>query len=110
MRETSRAIQRINYIPSRIYSEPYRKEIARLIEDPLPKPSSESYFIQIADMISFLVSLFAKQHLCNPVLSWGNRVVGVLSPGDEVALLDILKPRFNPRASRSPYGIVNYPK
>ena len=110
MRETSRAIQRINYIPSRIYSQPYRKEIVRLLEDPLPKPSSESYFIQIADMISFLVSLYAKQNLCSPVQQWGNRILDVLSSGDVVALLDFLKPRFNAHASKNPYGIVYYPK
>jgi len=110
MRATTRAIQRINYIPSRIYAEPYRKEIIRLIEDPLPKPSSESYFIQIADMISFLVNLFARQNLCEPKQSWGNRVLGVLSIGDEISLLDILKQRFNPLASKNPYGIVYYPR
>ncbi len=110
MRVTTRAIQRINYIPSRIYPSSYRKEIVRLIEDPLPKPSSESYFIQIVDLISFLVALFAKRNLCFPILPWGNRVLEVLSPGDEVSLLDILKPRFNVHASKSPYGIVHYPK
>lgn len=110
MRETARAIQRINYIPSLIHPGPYRKEIVRLIEDPLPKPSSESYFIQIADMISFLVGLYARQHLCEPKRPWGNRVLGALSLGDEVALLETLKQRFNPRASKNPYGIVYYPK
>jgi hypothetical protein len=110
MRETSRAIQRINFIPSVFHDTPYRKEIERLIEDPLPKSSSESYFIQIADMISFLVGLFARQHLCDPQQPWGNRISGVLSIGDEVALLEILKERFNSRASKNPYGIVYYPK
>jgi hypothetical protein len=110
MRETARAIQRINYIPSQIYPQPYRKEIARLIEDPLPKPSSESYFIQIADMISFLVGLYARQNLCDPKQPWGRRVSGVLNQGDEVDLLEILKARFNVRASKNPYGIVYYPR
>lgn len=110
MRETARAIQRINYIPSQFYPQPYRKEIARLMEDPLPKPSSESYFIQIADMISFLVGLYARQNLCDPKLPWGNRVSGVLQKGDETMLLDIFKGRFNLKASKSPYGIVYYPK
>lgn len=110
MRETARAIQRINYIPSQIYPRPYRKEIARLIEDPLPKPSSESYFIQIADMVAFLIGLFAKQNLCDPKQRWGNRVSEVLLYGEEIAMLEILKDRFNARASKNPYGIVYYPK
>ncbi|MBI5216582.1 MAG: DUF3800 domain-containing protein [Ignavibacteriae bacterium] len=110
MRSTTRSIQRINYIPSQIYPEPYRKEIERLIEDPLPKSSDESYFIQIVDMISFLVSLFAKQNLCEPKQGWAKRVLDVLSYGDDLKLLDVLKHRFNPRASKSPFGIVYYPK
>jgi hypothetical protein len=42
MRQTTRAIQQINYIPSLYGSSSYRKEIKNLIEDPLPKSSSES--------------------------------------------------------------------
>lgn len=110
MRETARALQRYNYITSKIDGVPYRREIERLIEDPLPKSSSESYFIQIADMVSFLVSLFVKQNLSIPKLPWGKRIRSVLSYPDAVALLDILKPRFNLRASPNPYGIVYYPK
>lgn len=110
MRDTTRSIQKINYIPSKFGPDPYRKEIARLVEDPLPKPSSESYFIQIADLVSFLVGLFTKQNLCNPKQKWSNRVSKVLSGGDETTLLDLLKPRFNLYASKSPYGIVFYPK
>ncbi len=110
MRETSRAILKINCIPSQINRNPYRKEITRLIEDPLPKSSSESYYIQIADLVSFLVSIFFKRNLCNPPQKWGNRIGDVLSPGDEILLLDILKQRFNLRASKGPYGIVYYPK
>jgi hypothetical protein len=110
MRETTRAIQRINFIPSQFSLLPYRKEIARLIEDPLPKPSSESYFIQIADMVSFLVGLYARENLCDPKQPWGNRVSAVLTKGDEISLLEILKARFNPRASKNTYGIVYYPK
>ncbi len=110
MRQTARAIQRINYLPSKFHPEPYRKEIQRLIEDPLPKPSSESYFIQIADMISFLVNLYSRQNMCDPKQPRANRVADVLSVGDEVSSLDMLKSRFNLRASKNPYGIVYYPK
>lgn len=45
MTKISRKIQRINYIPSRFEASSTRQEIQLLIEDPLPKNSSESYFI-----------------------------------------------------------------
>jgi hypothetical protein len=57
MRKTTRKVQRINYIPSRFGPYSYRREIERMIEDPLPKDSRESYFIQSADLITYLVYL-----------------------------------------------------
>lgn len=59
MRTTTRRIQRINYIPSRFGAASYRREIMTMIEDPLPKDSRESYFIQIADFVAFVVYLYA---------------------------------------------------
>lgn len=112
MRSTTRAIQKINFIPSYLYpGSSYRREVKNLIEDPLPKDSSESYFIQMADLVSFVVSLYGKQNLCNPAISFSKRISAVLSSGDEIRLMDVLKPVFNNKASRSnPYGIVFYPK
>lgn len=110
MRATTRAIQRFNYIPSLYNPDSYRKEIKNLIEDPLPKRSSESYFIQLADTCSFIVSLYAKQNCCSTKMAWGKRVLQVLNYGDELALMDILKPKFNLKANRkNAYGIVCYP-
>lgn len=111
MRSTTRSIQKINYIPSMFNSSGYRKEIKNLIEDPLPKSSDQSYFIQLSDMLSFIISLYAKQNLCNPKIDWGNRIRAVLNYGDEILLMDLLKPQLNTKASRSnEYGIVYYPK
>jgi hypothetical protein len=59
MRSTTRRIQRINYIPSRFGAASYRREITTMIEDPLPKDSRESYFIQVADFVAFIVYLYA---------------------------------------------------
>jgi hypothetical protein len=111
MRKTTRAIQKINFIPSLYNYSSYRQEIKNLIEDPLPKASSESYFIQLADMLSFVISLYVKQNLCLPKIPWANRIKKVLNYGDEVLLLNIIKSKLNTKASRSnEFGIVYYPK
>ena len=111
MRYITREIQKINYIPSMYNHENYRKEIQNLIEDPLPKNSSESYFIQLADMLCFVISLYAKQNLCNEKIAWGKRIRGVLDYGDEITLMNLIKPKFNLKANGlNEYGIVCYPK
>lgn len=111
MRKTAREIQRFNNIPSKVHNGSYRSEIKNLIEDVLSKKSSESYFIQLADMLSFVVSLYAKQHKCTPKIDWGKRVRNVLDYGDEIELLETIKTKLNTKASSSdPYGIVYYPK
>ena len=111
MRSTTRAIQKINFIPSMYNSNSYRQEIKNLIEDPLPKPSNQSYFIQLADMICFITSLYIKNKVCNPRIEWGKRVKNVLNYGDDLLLLEILKPIINLKASRlDQFGVVCYPK
>jgi hypothetical protein len=111
MTSTTRMIQKINFIPSKFNFDNYRKEIRNMIEDPLPKKSSESSFIQMADLVCFIVSLYIKRHVCLPVENWNKRINAVLNYGDEIMLLDILKPVLNLKASPSnPYSIVCYPK
>jgi len=111
MRTTTREIQRINYIPSMYSTSSYRKEIKNLIEDPLPKRSEESYFIQLVDAISFIVHLYVKENLCHPKIPWGKRIHEVLSPGDDILLLNMMVEKINLKASRSnEFGVVYYPK
>jgi hypothetical protein len=112
MRDTVRKMQKINYIPSNFeYGKSYRKEIINLIEDPLPKNSNQSYFVQLADMLAFVVSLYAKRHLCPQSIDWGKRIKNVLQYNDEIELLEIAKPKLNLKASRyNKFGVVHYPK
>ena len=105
MQSTTRKIQKINYIPSRYNNNSYRQEIQLLIEDPLPKNSRDSHFIQIADFISFFVYLkLIGQNNWHNRLSW-------LTETQLDYLVSKLKPIFNLEASKnSPLGFVIYPK
>lgn len=109
MRKTTRKIQRINYIPSKIHPGTYRQEIERLIEDPLPKQSAESYFIQIADIVSYIVYLYSLKEFNQS--KWANRVKNKLTIEDVYNFLKIIENRLNLKASSTnTFGIVHYPK
>lgn len=110
MRRTAREMQRINYIPSRYGTPPLRREIKSLIEDPLPKDSKQSYFIQIADLVSFVVNLYGcfSQQRSQVISSRTRRLVSQLQVTD---WMERLKPSFNIlAASADPYGVVIHPR
>lgn len=98
MRKTTRKIQKINFIPSKLFAgETYRQEINLLIEDPLPKSSKESHFIQISDLIAFIVFLYATQ-------KWGdgkfhNRLPETIDNAKILDWMERLKGSLNTEAS-----------
>lgn len=110
MRKQIRKIQSINYIPSKYHPASYRKEIKHIIEDPLSKESSESYFIQLIDAIATVVYLYSLQNLCITKIKWANRILNVLTYGDEIVLLKLIGNNLNLKASKEKFGIVCYPK
>jgi hypothetical protein len=57
MKRTARRLQVYNPVPSR-YGGPRRLEIKYLLEDILSKDSKESYFIQLCDLVSYIVYLY----------------------------------------------------
>ncbi|MBC8204493.1 DUF3800 domain-containing protein [bacterium] len=106
MRKIVRKMQVMNYIPSQFGGTRGNIPIQGIIEDPLPKDSKESLFIQSADLISYLIFLYV-----NPV--WSNRIQAVITRNQVDYLLRLLKNNgiLNLKASAdSQYGIVLYPK
>ncbi len=109
MRKTIRKIQRFNYIPSKFGTSPYRKEIKLLIEDPLPKQSHESFFIQISDYLAYLVYLYSMKNFTT--LGWPTRISSVITEADVNDILVTITPILNLKATSSnSFGIVCYPK
>ena len=109
MRSTTRKIQKINFIPSRFGSESYRQEIKSLIEDPLPKSSKQSYFIQFADLIAYIVFLYINQKL--QISPKPNRLPEIIDNKKIINWMDRLEGSLNTEASSDDkYGVVCYPK
>lgn len=108
MRKTTRRVQRINYIPSK-FGAPYRSPIRALIEDPLPKNSAESYFIQLADLVAQVVYLNAIVE--TPVGKLHGRTPAQVTPTLITSWLDRLKASLNLQAApQHPYGVMYHPK
>lgn len=109
MQRTTRRIQKINYIPSKSAGSYYRREINLLLEDPLPKDSKQSYFIQFCDFVSFVAYLRLVSSL--KAGAWHNRL-NWLTQQDIEDLLERLSPCLNLRANsgNAEYGFVVYPR
>jgi hypothetical protein len=108
MRKTTRRVQKINYIPSKFGATPRRQEIQKLIEDPLPKDSSESYFIQLADLVACLVSFYT-------VVAKGSgklpkRLPKSVNEAQIRQWMELLKPALNLKAaSDDEFGVKFHP-
>lgn len=108
MRSTTRRMQKINYVPSRFGSSAYQRDIRHMIEDPLPKDSKESYFIQLADMLAFL--FYAHTAHETGIAALPRRSPPELDQAFVTNCLDTLKPILNLKACAShPYGLVVIP-
>jgi hypothetical protein len=111
MRKTARRIQRLNYIPSKFHPQPYRREIKALIEDPLPKDSKESFFVQMSDIVAFVAYLYSIQE--TKTGSYHGRLSGILGNIEETVddWMERLKPSLNLNASGyNKYGVVFHPQ
>lgn len=111
MRKTARAIRAFNPIQSQYSKDSVNQPIVGLIEDILEKDSSESYFIQICDFVSYFVHLYYKCIVKgNPLPS---RVANVIDKKFVEKVMITLKyyEKLNLKASpNDKYGLVVYPK
>jgi hypothetical protein len=109
MQKITRKIQRYNPIPSKYSDGFYRKEIKLMIEDPLPKNSKESYFIQLCDYVSYVIGLYGIKKYLNG--NWAKRLRPILNYDNLIEILNLIKPVLNLRANpKDEYGLVCYPK
>lgn len=111
MRKTARAIRAYNPIQSKYSYEFYNQPISNMIEDIMEKKSSESYFIQICDFVSFFVHLYFETTLQNKPLP--KRVGNTIDKEFVGRVMATLKKsgKLNLKANeRNVYGLVIYPK
>lgn len=105
---TARRMRAFNHVPSRSGGS-YRDDVHTMIEDPLPKASSESWFIQLADLIVTVVYYYKLLERGVGVLP--GRMTAVLNEDSFGKMLEMIKPRLNLQATNAcKCGIVNYPK
>ncbi|MBQ2822802.1 MAG: DUF3800 domain-containing protein [Thermoguttaceae bacterium] len=110
MMKTAREIRVFNPIPSH-FGTPQNTPIQGLVEDILEKESSESYFIQICDFISFFVHLYYRTWKRSEPMP--NRVGKIIPKEFSARVLETLKQYgiLNLEAAAAdPYGLVIYPK
>ena len=111
MRKTARAIRAFNPIQSKYSHGFVNQPIMNMIEDIMEKNSSESYFIQICDFVSFFIHLYFKVEYRNGALP--NRIANVIDDAFVRRVLVTLRNagRLNLKANENnQYGLVIYPK
>ena len=109
MRKIARKIRIVNMVPSRYPPGYYNAPVKRLVEDVFEKDSRDSYFIQVADFISYYVNLYVKSVERQEPLP--GRVSSIISQEDVRNAFDIWKERnrLNLKSNKhSEYGFVHH--
>lgn len=109
MKKTARAIRSYNPIQSQ-FGGYVNKPIKNMVEDIMEKDSSESYFIQVCDFISYFVHLYYLTRYSRAPIP--NRVARLIDRDFIGSVMATFSSGgiLNERASREKYGLVIYPK
>lgn len=97
------------YNPTRPHSGgAYQFLIKRLLEDPLPKESDNSFFIQLTDLMATITLLYIRNETDR---DWSRQLPYQLEPMDVRRWMDELRGVLNLEASKdSAYGVLYYPE
>jgi hypothetical protein len=88
----------INFVPSKFGPDARKVLVARVLDDPIPRESEYSYFVQMADMVAFAL---ARRDYPRPALDRHHFR----------DYFDLLNPVLLKEAnSENPQGIVYWPK
>lgn len=111
MRKTARQIRAFNPVQSKYTYDYTNMPIMNMIEDIMEKKSSESYFIQIADFVSYFVHLYFETRVRGKQLP--TRIQQVIDDKFVGSVLETLKihESLNLKANeKNSYGLVIYPR
>ncbi len=111
MKKTARRIRVYNPVINTFDYSTRNLPIKYMIEDIIEKDSSDSYFIQTADFISYFVHLFYLSKYKNQSIP--NRVQNLISPDEIEKVMRYFKHSriLNLKAAKNDsYGLVIYPK
>jgi len=107
-RRTTRRLHAFNPVPSQFGGDVQRVETIHMVEDPLPKESQASCFLQLADVVACVVSLYVAEQAGTPVARRLRKVLAVRSVAN---WMDMLRPSLNLAACRrDPYGVMIHPQ
>ncbi len=109
-RRICRKLYRYNYVPYAQSDQSRQIKLESIIDDPLPKNSQFSYYIQAADLVAYLISQYVYIQLG---LNQSPKRKKFISDEKIIEWIEELKPIFNIDAcpnSEFGYGIFVHPK
>ncbi len=105
MRKVARKATRFNYVNSAVGNVP----VQHLLEDPLEKESTQSYYLQVCDAITLAVKLYLDEKN-NHTTARCSRLTAGLGKLTGTQYMQVLTPILNLKAHPADsFGVVSYP-